>query len=345
MKMKRSKWNMKEQALLLSRLGDLLENGYPLSQALHFLKLQETKKKTADLENALLSLRDGNPLHSVLSELRFHPQLISYIFYAEHYGQLAKALKDAGSYWQKRAQDMEKIKNLLFYPIFLLVFAGNVFYVLQKVLIPKFQVLFQSMDAKENVFMNLVLSFTKILKEVPWILGILLFCILLLRQFWFRKLCPLKQRSLLLRIPIAGSFIRLFETHFFASQFSGLLSGGLSINESITLFSRNQQQPFYNKLCTRIREELTEGKSLEKIIGEMPYFEKHLGIITANGQKHGRLDQELFHYSSYLLKKIEERMAMIVRIIQPLLFSIIGLLVVSIYLAVLMPMFSLLDGI
>ncbi|HWL26297.1 MAG TPA: type II secretion system F family protein, partial [Ureibacillus sp.] len=76
----------------------------------------------------------------------------------------------------------------------------------------------------------------------------------------------------------------------------------------------------------------------------LSYFEKNLYIVIANGQKYGRLDEELFHYSRLLLARIEEKTSMIMRIIQPMLFSFIGLLIVSIYLAVLLPMFSLLNS-
>lgn len=81
------------------------------------------------------------------------------------------------------------------------------------------------------------------------------------------------------------------------------------------------------------------------IFQELPYFDRNLPLIAANGQKYGRLDSELLHYSRFLLEKIEERMNSILKIIQPLMFSLIGLLIVSIYLAVLLPMFSLLEGI
>ena len=148
-----------------------------------------------------------------------------------------------------------------------------------------------------------------------------------------------------MKLPLAGAFIRLYETYFFASQFSGLLAGGLSINESIQLFSLNQQQPFYQKLCAIIKDDLTEGRPLDVILQELPYFEGNLPFVAANGQKYGRLDSELHHYSQFLLETIEERMNAIMKVIQPLLFSLIGLLIVSIYLAVLLPMFSLLDGI
>jgi competence protein ComGB len=342
--MKRSNWKSNEQALLLIRLGELLENGYPLSHAIHFLKLQESRKKEADLTEALVRLREGNPLHTVLSYLHFHPQLISYVYYAENHGNLQQALKDGGGFWLKRTEDLERIKKLLVYPIFLLFFVANIFYIMQRMLLPKFQELFQSMDVEQNIFLTIVLAVSRFLPAIPVILLALLVIALCLRRFWFLRLSPLKRRKILHKIPIFGMFLKLYDTHFFSSQLSGLLSGGLSINESIRLFSENNSQPFYKKLCLFIKKELTEGKPLEEIFQTVPFFEKHLSVIVANGQKYGTLDQELFHYSRFVLTRIEEKTSSAIRIIQPVLFSVIGLLIVSIYLAVLMPMFSLLGG-
>ncbi|WP_180954463.1 competence type IV pilus assembly protein ComGB [Bacillus sp. V5-8f] len=341
--MKRSKWKGVEQAQFLIKLGELLENGYPLSHAIQFLLLQESGKKAADLDEALLNLRQGHRLHSVLASMCFHPQLVSYIYYGESYGHIEKALKEGGGYWKKRTEDFERIKKLLIYPFFLFFFVVNIFYVLQETLLPKFQVLFQSMEVKENIFLNAVLAVSKILPIIPLILVVSLVLIFFGRKYWFLRICPLRRRKILHQIPFIGRFLKLYDTQFFSSQLSGLLSGGLSINESICLFSESSQ-PFYQKLCSLIKQELTEGKSLEDIFQDVPYFEKHLSVIMAHGQKYGTLDSELFHYSRYVLSAIEERTAAAIRIIQPLLFSIVGLLIISIYLAVLMPMFSLLGG-
>lgn len=343
--MKRSRWKVKEQATFLAKLGELLEHGYSLSDAIRFLKFQEPQKKQEEILQALVDLKKGQPLHYVLADMKFHPQLVSYIYYGEQYGELSRALKGGGQYWSKRTEDLEKIKKLLIYPLFLIFFVGNVFMILQNVLLPKFEMLFTTMSVEKNIFMSFVLVTSAILPKLP---VILLFCIplfIVFKRYWFNQLCPLKQRMLILKIPVVGIFVRLYETHFFASQLSGLLSGGLSINESIKIFAQNQRQPFYQKLCEQMKNELVEGKQLEIIFQQLRYFEKNLSIVMANGQRYGRLDAELFHYSRYLLEKIEERMKMIMRIIQPLLFSFIGLLIISIYLAVLLPMFSLLDGI
>ncbi len=341
----KSKWKLKEQAVFVTKLGELLSHGYPLAEAIHFLEFQESKKKAEDFDRAIQDLRNGFPLHQVLAHLHFHPQLISYIFYGEQYGDLDRALKEGGGYWKKRTEDMEKIKKILVYPIFLVFFVSIVFYILQSVLLPKFQAIYLTMDVDQNAILILLSAFSFILPLLPFILlGLFLF-LYVFKRFWFNRLCPLRQRRILLDIPIVGTFIKLYETYFFASQFSGLLSGGLSINETIKLFSINQQQPFYQSLCSIIKDDLTEGRALEMIFGELPYFDENLPVVVANGQKYGRLDAELHHYSRFLLEKIEEKMNVILKILQPLMFSVIGLLIVSIYLAVLLPMFSLLEGI
>ncbi|WP_180954286.1 competence type IV pilus assembly protein ComGB [Bacillus sp. M6-12] len=340
---KKPKWNVKSQGQFLLDLGELLDQGYPLLHALQFIGLQLPPKKEFVITEAIVLLRSGEPLHKVLHTIGFHPQLISFIFYAEQYGNLAYALKEGGTFWSRRSSELEKMKKLLLYPMFLIVFVGNVFFILQKMLLPKFETLFQSMDAETSIFLRLISAASAVLPYLPAVFLLLFFLFYMLKTCWFSKLSSLKQRLILLNIPVAGAFIRLYDTHFFSSQFSGLLSGGLSINESISLFAQNSRQPFYQELCLEIRSELAEGRALEDIFRSLPYFEKHISVIVANGQKYGRLDKELMHYSRYLLKGLEERTSAGLRIIQPILFSAVGLLIVSIYLAVLMPMFSLLN--
>ena len=345
MKRRKGKWKVKEQAAFITKLGELLDNGYPLAEAIGFLEFQEAKNKREDFGEAIRSLRDGHPLHQVLSDLKFHPELVSFIFYGEQYGNLAHSLTEGGKYWRKRTEDTEKLKKLLVYPLFLFFFVGMVFYILQVVLLPKFQTIFLTMNMEQSLLLKVLSASAVLLPFSPFLLLTFIITLVAYKQFWFKKLCPLRQRRILLKIPLAGTFIRLYETYFFASQFGGLLAGGLSINESIQLFSLNQQQPFYQKLCAIMKDDLTEGRPLEMIFQELPYFEGNLPFVTANGQKYGRLDSELHHYSQFLLQRIEERMRAVMKVIQPLLFSLIGLLIVSIYLAVLLPMFSLLDGI
>ena len=154
--MNKSRWKLKDQALFLTKLGELLENGYSLSDAIRFLKFQESKKKQADLQDVLQDFKNGYPLHYV-NENEVS-QLVSYIYYGEQYGELSLALKEGGQYWTKRTEDVDKIKKILVYPIFLIFFVGNVFMILQSVLLPKFESLFTTMSVEQNVFLTFILA-------------------------------------------------------------------------------------------------------------------------------------------------------------------------------------------
>ncbi|WP_026692905.1 competence type IV pilus assembly protein ComGB [Peribacillus kribbensis] len=342
--MKPSKWTLKEQARFLKELGELLEQGYSLSHALLFLKINKEKKKEKDLVYALQLLKEGAPFYEVLSSLKFQQGLVSHVFFSEQHGRQSTALKEAGDFWLQRCQETDKLKKLLSYPIFLFVIVTLVFTAFERILLPKFRTLFTSLSPGGSSYLDVVLSFSRFLHRLPYGLACMAAGLGLLYIFWFKKLSPLKKMSVKLRIPFAGRFIRSFSTQFFASQLSGLLTAGLSINESFALFSQSRQQPFYQTLCGLIQRQLTDGKSLESILEGLPYFDKNLAFIVANGQKYGRLDQELYHYSRKLLLSLEDKIEHYLRIVQPALFSFVGLLIVCIYMAVLLPMYSLINS-
>lgn len=41
------------------------------------------------------------------------------------------------------------------------------------------------------------------------------------------------------------------------------------------------------------------------IFQELPYFDGNLPVVAANGQKYGRLDAELHHYSLFYSRKLK----------------------------------------
>lgn len=77
----------------------------------------------------------------------------------------------------------------------------------------------------------------------------------------------------------------------------------------------------------------------------MLFFEKEFPMIVKHGQENGKLEQELLFFSRHCIKIMEEMIQKRLSTIQPILYIIIGFLVVSMYLAILLPMFHLLDSI
>lgn len=343
--MKRHNWSVNEQANFLKRIGELLARGYPIAEAIESLSLHLSKNRKEELYQCLVELRNGVSFHDVLSNLGFHKDLIGYVYFAEQHGSFSEALLEGSSLALVKENDRKKLVKLIQYPALLIFITGFLLVFVQKSLLPKFTSLFESMSLEANFFMKILSSFDT---YVPILMAILL---LLLASgatyyiFVFRKISVLKQRSQLVRFPIVGRILKLLFTHYFSVQLSFLLSGGISVFEALLLFEKNHRQPFYSVLGSEIKQKLLTGEKLESILASFPFFEREFSMIIKHGQENGKLEQELLFFSEHCLLNMEERIEKSLKMIQPVLYLFIGFLVVSMYLAILLPMFQLLDGI
>ncbi len=342
--MKQHKWTIQEQGYFLKKTGDLLSRGYPLAEALESLVHQLPSKRKQEIAQCLSELKEGYPFYQILSNMNFNKSLIGYVFFAEQHGGLASAFLEGSEMILKRGKDAEKLKKLISYPLFLMIITSFLFVFVENTLLPRFSSLFVSMKLQPNFFTKVVYLFGDFL---PIFLIMIILCVTILLTYYlfrFRKHSPLDQKRKLVRIPIAGPFFRLYYTHFFAVQLSYLLSGGLSVYEALSLFEQNEKQPFYKGIGKAIKSHLRRGDKLEDILNGFPFFERELSNIIRHGQKNGRLDQELNFFSKHCLSLLEEKTEKHLKLIQPLLYLLIGFLIVSMYLAVLLPMFHLLEG-
>ncbi|KON87064.1 competence protein ComG [Sporosarcina globispora] len=342
--MKKHKWTIQEQGLFLKNTGDLLARGYPLSEALESLMHQLPQKRRHEISQCLYQLKEGFPFYQILANMNFNNNLIGYVFFAEQHGGLASAFLEGSEMVLRKGKDLEKLKKLMTYPVFLMFITAFLFIFVDKVLLPRFSSLFVSMQLQPNFFTKAVYLFGDLLPLFILISLFGLISLLFYYFFRFRNLPPIQQKKIIVKIPAGGHFLRLYYTHYFSVQLSYLLNGGLSIHEALSLFEKNDKQPFYRALGVAVKTKLREGYRLEDILTSYPFFEKELANIIRHGQKNGRLDQELTFFSRHCLNKMEEKTEKLLKLLQPLLYMFIGFLIVSMYLAVLLPMFHLLEG-
>lgn len=338
------KWSRKEQADFLMRAGELLGRGYPLAEALDSLTYQMKESRKEDIRGALQELKEGHPFHKILADLDFNHTLVGFVYFSEQHGSLADAFRDGSEMMLKREGDTEKLKKIIVYPLLLIVMTAFLFLFVEEILLPQYTSLYQSMNLSPNVFMQIVYVTGEVVPLLI-LLTILTFIGGLSYYFLkFKKLSPLTQRTFIVSIPVIGSFYRLLTTHYFSVQLSYLLGGGLSILEAMKLFEENEKQSFDRQLGMELQEFLLRGDAFADIILQFRFFERDLPFIIKHGQENGKLEQELQFFSKYCLEKLADKTEKMFKIIQPILYSIIGIIVVSMYLAILLPMFQLLEG-
>jgi competence protein ComGB len=343
--MKQHKWTLMEQATFLKRIGELLARGYPVAEAIESVSFQLHPSKKAELTECLAALKKGLTFHEVLAALGFHGDLIGYVYFAEQHGSFAEALLEGSELALRKEKEMHSLLKLLQYPLVLIMITGFLFLFVEKMLLPKFTSLFISMNLEANFFTKVVYAFGHFFPTVVFAICMILALLGIYYWFIFRKYSVLQQKALLSNLPIIGNSLKLLYTHYFSTQLSFLLSGGISFSEALLLFEKNKNQPLYSELSKQIKLKLVTGEHLESILSSFSFFEKEFPLIVKHGQENGKLDQELLFYSKHCIVVLEEKVEKSLKTIQPILYLFIGFLVVSMYLAILLPMFHLMDGI
>jgi competence protein ComGB len=339
------KWSLLEQGNFLMKTGELLERGYSFSEAVESLFYQIPIKRHSELKVSLEELKAGQPLYKVLESLKFQKDLIGYIYFADKHGGMIEAISEGSRMILNRFANLQKMKKVLFYPVFLFFMTSLLLLFVEKTLLPQYFSLYDSMGLEVNLFTKIVASLGMVIPRILIFFFILVVILLIVYYFYFSKLPILIQRKNILKIPLLGNTLRLVQTQYFSLQLGYLLSGGISVYESLQLFESAPKNIFYRELGLHITQKLKRGEDFPSILEQLSLFEKELPFVFKHGQSNGKLEKELLFFSQSCLKKIEEKMERSLKLIQPILYGVIGILVVSMYLSIMLPMFRMLNGI
>jgi competence protein ComGB len=162
---------------------------------------------------------------------------------------------------------------------------------------------------------------------------------------FFMKKSALDKAALIMKAPWIGRIYRLFVTQFFSVQMSFLLDGGLSISDGLYLFEQNRRQVLYASIANQIRTRLQDGMEFDQACGEINMFIPELLVAIKHGQDNSKLPNELYIVSERCIGWIEEKIGSFLKWVQPIMLLGLALVVISIYLSVMLPMFQMLEGV
>ena len=342
----KKKWSREDQAVFLIRLGRLLQEGYALNDALRFLMFQFPERMRGELHEFFIrKLQAGEPFFKILSSCCFQSTAISFCYFGEHNGQLANMLKTAGDILQNHLKLKKKLFRLLSYPFFLLFFTLIILVLFQVIVLPQFQSFFNSYAIQASG----LLRFLFWLNEHPYaimycLLVTGLFLLLFYRFFWYPR-SSFQKQMLLSRLPMIGQLFRLWNTYYFSFHLGQLLKSGLSLGDCLELLADDPEKRDLKHAILIINRALLTGKEFPRAVSTIPFWQKELEAIIHHGQLYGTLDRELINYSKFCFELMMERIARLIRILQPALLSLIGFLIIYLYLSIFLPTFQLIENI
>ncbi|MFC0136216.1 type II secretion system protein GspF [Massilia eurypsychrophila] len=334
-----------ELALFTRQLASLLEAGLPLEQAFTALLEQAERAYVRDLVASIRSeVMGGASFSDALSR---HPRDFAEIYRAlvasgEQIGQLARVLSRLADYIERSNALIAKVRLAFIYPAIVTVVAFAIVIFLLTYVVPQIVSVFANTKQKLPLLTVMMLAVSNFMRAY----GIYLAIILIGAAFAWRRALKnpdLKKRFhlWLLDAPVYGKFERSMNTARFASTLAITTGSGVPILRALDTSRDTLSNVAMKDLVEEASASVREGVSLARALSAQKYFPPMLIHMIRAGEITGELPAMLERAASAQQADLERRALTIAGLLEPVLILVMGVVVLLIVLAVLMPIIEI----
>ncbi|MEA5098782.1 MAG: type II secretion system inner membrane protein GspF [Burkholderiaceae bacterium] len=334
-----------ELALFTRQLASLLEAGLPLEQVLTALLEQAERPYLRDLIAAIRAdVVGGNTFTDALAQ---HPRDFNAIYRAlvasgEQIGQLARVLARLADYIERRNALMQKVRLAFTYPAIVAAVAFAIVIFLLTYVVPQIVSVFANTKQKLPLLTTAMLALSSFVRSY----GILVLLALAALWFGWRRLLKnpalkLRWHSWLLRAPVYGKFERSLNTARFASTLAITTGSGVPILDALQASRDTLSNVAMRELVEQATASVREGVSLARALSGQKHFPPLLIHMIRAGEITGELAGMLERAANVQEQDLERRTLTIAGLLEPALILTMGIVVLVIVLAVLMPIIEI----
>jgi type IV pilus assembly protein PilC len=127
----------------------------------------------------------------------------------------------------------------------------------------------------------------------------------------------------------------------FCSTMSTMLSSGVSILEALTICATSSGNKSVEKFVLNVREEISKGSTFAEPLSVGDFFPKMVVSMVAVGESTGTLDETLKKVTDIYEEEVDNAIAAMMSMIEPLMIVVIGGIVGFIVVAMYLPIFGM----
>lgn len=333
-------------AIFTRQFATLMEAKVPLSNSLQAL-YQQTKN--TGLKEAIFDISvdvDAGLFLSQAMERRrgvFSEFYVSMIRSAEITGRLQEAMVFLADYLEKELMLRTRLRNALIYPIIIILMFVVVAGIMLVVVFPQIQPIFEETGMDLPFITRIFLSSGNFILEWWWIViaATVLFGFLLVDYIKGDE-GKIIIDELKVKIPIFGNLFKKVYVARFAESTSVLIKGGVSITQAIEIAGHSIGNVVYRDILHVMADGVRAGELFSSLLAQNEtYFPILVSQMVAIGESTGRLDDILSRIAGFYTREVNDLLANLVELIQPLLIAGIGILIGLLFASILIPIYNL----
>ena len=338
-------------ARVTRQLATLLGAGLTIEQTFNaVIEQAESEPERQLLAGIRGQVLEGQPLGAALGQF---PSTFSALFRTlvtagETSGRLPDVLERLAGYVEEQQAMRQKLLVAMIYPIIVMIVCALVVTGLMVYVVPQVIGVFESTKQTLPLMTRALLGLSKFIQltGVFWLIaGVLVFVgakAALKRESILRR-----WHSWLLRAPLLGRMIRAKESAQLAATLSILVSSGVPVLTALNAGAGVLGNLPMREALQRATIAVREGSGLSRAIiaqqshGKVMLFPPVMVHLIASGEASGRLAQTLEAAARQQQRDVETKTSAFAAIIEPAMILVMGVIVLAIVLAVLLPIFEL----
>ena len=336
-----------DKIFLTKYLSLMLRVGTDLLSAINIL-IEDFEKPA--VRSFLFEVREnltrGQPFYSAFAQhpTTFSPTFVNLLKAAEASGNLQQTFDELSTSLGREAELRGRIRNALIYPIILLVASLVIVIFLTTFALPRIARVFEDVSANPPLFSRVVFGIGLFIGDhsVAFI-GTFLF-VSLGGLFFFAK-TEIGRRMfdrILRSTPLIRRIYREAAIQRFASTMASLLKAGLPIVQTINVTADAVGSEEFKTSLLRVGNDgLSKGLTLGEAFRREAIFPKVVVNLIAISEKAGHLEEVLKALDEFYAASVDSTVKAVVAILEPLLLMGMGLLVGTITIAIIIPIYQL----
>ncbi len=341
----RMRLGTEELARITRQLSTLLGAGLTIEQTLNALIEQaETEKERQLLARLRGAVLEGQSLGAALSA---YPETFSDLYRTlitagEASGKLPDVLSRLADHVEEQQAVQQKFMIAMIYPVIVMVVCVLVVTGLMTYVVPQVVGVFESTKQTLPLVTRIMLGVSKFL-QATWVLWLLAAIggAIAARLALRREAVRFRWHARLLRLPVVGRLLRAQQSSQLAATLSILVGSGVpvlnALNAGVGVVSNLPMRAAVERAANAVRE----GAGLSQSLAQGRQFPPVLIHLIASGEASGRLPQTLAAAAHQQRRDVENRTAALAAVIEPAMMLFMGAIVLTIVLAVLLPIFEL----
>ena len=328
------------------QLATMMKAGLPLMQAFEIVaRGHSNPSMTEILMHVRSDVEQGSALGKSFSKYpkyfdRFYCNLVSA---GESGGVLESLLDKLAVYKEKTQAIKKKVKTALTYPIAIIVVAIALIFIMMMFVLPAFKEVYANMGAELPSLTQLVMNLSDLFVDYGWIMIILL----IVSAFGLYKLhekSPTFQKridALILRLPVFGTIVRKATIARWARTTSTLFAAGVPLVEVLDSVAGASGNILYEEATQDIRAKVTQGLSLTSSMQSTDMFPNMVIQMAAIGEESGSLDDMLNKAAEFYEDEVDNSVSRLSALMEPIIMVVLGSLIGILLIAMYLPLFNL----